>query len=345
MFEKAYCFCLPHLINIGIALAFFVASYIIYRILFTVLLRMAKTELFRIVIKGIKKPLFWFFMEEAAFATIYLFDFNDKITTFLISIVLVLLVVNVGWIAIRTIRLLFHHTIAAYKKDPNRKSSVIQLQFVYRMLVIIVAILTIGGILVLFPSAKHLGVGLLGSAGIVGLVIGMAARPIFLNLMAGLQIAITKTINLDDAVVIEGDFGRIESIHLTYVVVRTWDLKRNIIPISQFIDKSFQNMDMKSKEKLGSVFLYVDYQMSVDLLRAKFAELVESSPLYNGTVYKLHVVEMTEQTMQIRLIMTGDDAPSTFELRCFIREKLIEFLQKEHPAALPVVREVQKEEV
>lgn len=342
MFKQFCEICLPYIVSAGISLALFILAYILYHILIFSMKKMAKAPIGSHVVRGIRRPILALFMETAAFFSLYLFAFKDSFHHLFSLIILVLVVITAGWLLIRMTRLYFKYLIEGYKSDPQKKSSVIQIQFVYRLLVIAVAVLTIGGLLLLFPSAKNLGIGLLGSAGVVGIVIGMAARPIFLNLMAGLQIALTKTINLDDAVIIDGDFGRIESIHLTYVVVRTWDLKRNVIPISQFIDKPFQNLDLRSSEKLGSVFLYVDYRMSVDHLRKKFAEVVESCPQYNGTVYKLHVVDMTPSAMQIRLVMTAADATSTFELRCFVREKLIEFLQKEHSDFLPCVREIQK---
>lgn len=334
----------PHLVTIGIIVGFFVAAYVVYLVLLFSFRRFAKGPLFRRVVERLRLPTFLILFEAALFFSVYSLGLEDELENLIYRIILILFVLSLGWFIIRTLRTIFKYTVDLFAKDPKKRSSVIQLLFVYRIVVITVATLTLGGILMMFPVVKNVGFGLLGSAGVVGLVIGMAARPVLLNLIAGFQIALTKTINLEDAVFVEGDMGRIESIHLTHVVVRTWDLRRYVIPISQFIDKPFQNADLVSKEKIGSIFLYCDYRIPVEKLRKHFAELVESSPLYNGNFYKLHVLEMTEHTMQIRMIVTADDLGAAFDLRCYIREKMIEYIQKEFSYALPLVREIQRKE-
>ncbi|MCP5469999.1 MAG: mechanosensitive ion channel family protein [Chlamydiales bacterium] len=344
MFQSALCFCLPYLINLAIIAALFIAAYAAYRIVLFGFRRLTKNGLFRAVIEKLRLPALILAFELALFFSIFLIGFTDKIENFAYRLTLVLFVITIGWFVMRAVRASFRHVIDIFSNDPHRKSSVIQLLFVYRMILLAVTVLTIAGVLLMFPTAKHVGVGLLGSAGVAGLVIGMAARPIFLNLMAGFQIAITKTINLNDGVIVEGDFGRVESIHLTYVVVRTWDMRRHVIPISQFIDKPFQNTDLVSTEKIGTVFLYCDYHVPVDALRQKFDELLKSTPLYNGNVSKFHVVEMTEQCMKIRLLATANDRPLSFELQCYIRENMVKFLREEYPNSLPRVREIQCQE-
>ena len=293
MLKQFYEILFPHLVSTAIALAFFVAAYVIYRILVYSIKKMAKKPAGKVVAKGCRRPILALFMETAAFFSLFTFSLSEKVHKLFSITILVLVVITTGWLLVRSTRLYFKYLISNYINDPKKKASVIQIQFVYRMIVMALIVLTIGALLLLFPSAKNLGVGVLGSAGVVGIVIGMAARPIFLNLMAGLQIAFTKTINLDDAVLVEGEVGRIESIHLTYVVVKTWDMKRIVVPISEFIDKPFQNMDLKSKEKLSTAFLYVDYRMPVDILRKKFNELLKSCPHFNGSTSALHVFDMT----------------------------------------------------
>ncbi|MCH9610473.1 MAG: hypothetical protein S4CHLAM81_01170 [Chlamydiales bacterium] len=340
MIQNVYQFILPHLTRIAIAGALFLAAYILYHILFFTMKKVAKGTASKVV-QGIRAPTLLLFFEAASFLSLFIFSLDAKPHKMIAMITLAFAVLTVGWLVIRTIRVYFKSIIELYKSDPKRKASVIQIQFIYRLLLIAISFITIGAILLLFPSAKQLGIGVLGSAGVVGLVIGMAARPIFLNLMAGFQIAITKTINLDDAIEIDGHPGRVESIHLTYVIVRTWDLKRHIIPISQFIDKAFQNLDLRNTEKLGAIFLYLDYRAPIKTIRTKFEELVQNAPQFNGSTLNLHVVDATANTIKLRLVMTGNDAASTFELTCHIREKLIEYIQKEHPESLPVVRELE----
>nr|NGX55577.1 Miniconductance mechanosensitive channel MscM [Chlamydiota bacterium] len=220
----------------------------------------------------------------------------------------------------------------------QKRAVVTQVRLLYRVVLFLIVILTLAVILLTFQPIKSIGIGILGSAGILGIALGIAAKPILLNVMAGIQIAFTKIIKIEDAVIVQGDFARIEKIYLTHVVARTWDLRRIILPVSYFIDTPFQNWSAKTTELIGVVYLYCDYSVSVDAIREKFFEILKSSDLWNERVAKVQVTDMTEQTMKLRLIMTADDAPTAFNLRCVVREKLMEFLKKEYPHSLPHVR-------
>jgi hypothetical protein len=192
--------------------------------------------------------------------------------------------------------------------------------------------------LVTFPSIREIGTSLLASAGLAGLVVGLAARPTLANLLAGLQIALTEPIRLDDVVIVEGEWGKVEEITTTYVVVRIWDLRRLIVPLSQFIEKPFQNWTRQTADLLGTVFVYTDYSVSVDAVRQKLLEILQLSGMWDGKVWGLQVTNATDHTMELRALMSAPDSSRAWDLRCHVREKLIEHLQNRYPQSLPQTR-------
>ena len=193
-------------------------------------------------------------------------------------------------------------------------------------------------VLMTFPRAKQLGASLLASAGIAGLVFGLAARSVFGNLLAGLQIAMAQPIRLDDVLIIQGEWGRVEEITSTYVVLKIWDERRLVIPLQWFIENPFQNWTRTSASILGTVMLWVDFTLPVSELREKAATMCKASAHWDGRVCGVQVVETTERTMQIRVLVSAKDSGKAFDLRCELREGLIAWLQKTHPQSLPRVR-------
>lgn len=193
-------------------------------------------------------------------------------------------------------------------------------------------------ILMTFPRARQLGASLLASAGIAGLVVGIAARSVFSNLLAGLQIAMAQPIRLDDVLIVEGEWGRVEEITSTYVVLKIWDERRLIIPLQWFIEHPFQNWTRTSASILGSVMLWVDYTLPVAELRTKAQAMCQLSSHWDGRVCGVQVTDSTDRTMQIRVLVSAKDSGSNFDLRCELREGLIAWLQKEHPQSLPRMR-------
>jgi small-conductance mechanosensitive channel len=192
--------------------------------------------------------------------------------------------------------------------------------------------------LMTFPEIRELGGSVLASAGLAGLVGGIAMRPTISNLIAGLQIAVTQPIRIEDVVIVEGDWGWIEEILTTYVVVRTWDLRRLIVPLSYFIDHVFQNWTRRTADLLAYVYIYCDYSVPVEELRTEFRRLVESSPLWNQQVCVLQVTDASERTMQVRALTSASDSSKAWDLRCYVRENLIRFLQQKYPESLPKTR-------
>jgi small-conductance mechanosensitive channel len=214
-----------------------------------------------------------------------------------------------------------------------------QTQVLERLFIGCIVVITIAAMLVTFPGARQIGTSVFASAGIAGVIVGMAARSTFASLIAGLQVALTQPIRIDDAVVVEGEWGWIEEIETTYVVVRLWDLRRLILPLTYFIDKPFQNWTRTGSEIIGTVFIYVDYTLPVERVREELQNILKDSPLWNGKTCVLQVTEFTETTMQLRCLMSADSSSAAFDLRCIVRERMIKFLQQNYPQCLPTRRD------
>ena len=213
-----------------------------------------------------------------------------------------------------------------------------QVQMLRRVTVTIIVIVTIALMLMTFPAIRHIGESLLASAGLAALIAGFAARSTLTNFAAGIQIAFTQPIRLGDAVVIEGEWGWIEEINITYVVVRIWDLRRLVVPVSYFIEKPFQNWTRNTADLLGTIFLYTDYSLPVDTVRNELHRILESTKLWDGKVWGLQVTNTTDRIMELRALMSAPDSSTAWDLRCYVREKLIFFLQQQFPQCLPKTR-------
>jgi small-conductance mechanosensitive channel len=213
-----------------------------------------------------------------------------------------------------------------------------QLQVISKTLYILVGIFSVASILMLFEEVRHLGTSILASAGVVGVVLGFAAQKTIANLFAGFQIALAQPIRLDDVVVVAGEWGRIEEITLTYVVIHIWDDRRLIVPLSDFIEKSFENWTRTSAGLLGSVLLWVDYSLPLEETRDTVRQIIETNPLWDRRFWNLQVTDASERTMQIRVLVTAVDSSTSWNLRCDVREKLVAFIQKHHPQSLPRIR-------
>lgn len=243
---------------------------------------------------------------------------------------------------INTIRIfmaVFYHIYDINQADNLKARRVrTQLQYLRQLLIALIVILTTAAILLSFENLRKLGTGLLGGVAIGATVVGFAAQQSLGNLLAGFQIAFTQPIRIDDVLVVEGEWGRVEEITLTYVVLQIWDNRRLILPISYFINNPFQNWTRKTSEILGAVFLYMDYSVPVDEVRAEFNRLIKSSPLWDGKVGVVQVTDAKENTIELRALMSAGNSGNAFDLRCFIRENLIKFIEKNYPGSLPRTR-------
>jgi len=258
------------------------------------------------------------------------------------QVIALLLIGLVAWLLIRMIYVLEDYVTSHFDvsvKD-NLKARKIHTQFkvLKRITIIVVSILAFGTMLMTFKNIRQLGTTILASAGVVGIVVGMAAQRTIATFIAGIQIAITQPIRVDDVVIVENEWGRIEEITLTYVVVRIWDLRRLIVPITYFIEKPFQNWTRISADILGTVFIYTDYTVPVDAIRERLQKILNESEHWDKKVCVVQVTNATDRTMEIRALMSAADASAAWTLRCEVREKLLEFIRSKYPQALPKVR-------
>lgn len=215
-----------------------------------------------------------------------------------------------------------------------------QLQYIQKIVIIAVVIIAIAFILLQFDSVKSLGKGLLTASGVTGIIVGLAAQKSIANLLAGFQIAFTQPIRLDDALHINGEFGKVEEITLTYVTLKLWDERRMVVPLQYFIEQPFQNWTRSSSQLVGSVLLYTDFTIPIDELRAELDDFLPKQELWDQRVKDLKVTDLNERVMTIRVLVSAVDSGATFGLRCAVREHLITFIQKNYPHCLPRTRVV-----
>ncbi len=251
----------------------------------------------------------------------------------------ILVIVMVAWVLFQAVQLgeravLAKFDISAVDNLQARKVYT-QVHVLGKTIYVVITIFAIASVLMLFDDVRRLGTSLLASAGVVGVIAGFAAQRTIANLFAGFQVAMTQPIRLDDVVIVEGEWGRVEEITLTYVVVHIWDDRRLIVPLSYFIEKPFQNWTRASAQLLGSVFLWVDYSLPLDKMRQATQKIVERSALWDKRFWNLQVTDATDKAMQIRVLATAADSSKAWDLRCELRENLIAYIQQNHPRSLP----------
>lgn len=248
----------------------------------------------------------------------------------------------IAWLAVAAIDIF--EDIVAWKYAIDASDNLMarriqtQVQVLRHIAVVLIVVVTASVMLMTFPDVRHLGESLFASAGLAALVAGLAARSTLGSVIAGVQIALTQPIRLEDVVVVEGEWGWIEEITTTYVVVRIWDLRRLVLPLSYFIEKPFQNWTRQTADILGTVFLYTDYTVPVEEVRQELHRVLQSSELWNRKAWGLQVTDAKEQTLELRALMSASDGGKAWDLRCYVREQLIRFLQDRYPQSLPRMR-------
>ena len=252
------------------------------------------------------------------------------------------LIAVVSWLLIKVVYVFEDFLVSRFEVDveDNLRARKIhtQLRVLKRIVIITVGVIALASMLMTFPKVRQLGTTILASAGIIGLVVGMAAQRTIGAFIAGLQIAFTQPIRVDDVVIVENEWGRIEEITLTYVVVKIWDLRRLIVPITYFIEKPFQNWTRVTADILGTVFLYVDHTVPIDAIREELQRILKESELWDRKVCVLQVTNTSERTVELRALMSAADASKAWSLRCHVREKLVDFIKTKYPQALPRLR-------
>jgi small-conductance mechanosensitive channel len=269
-------------------------------------------------------------------------NYSASTTLTIAHFLLIAFVLLAGWTAIRALEIFASLYLGRFRTDMDdnllARKHLTQVRILKRACDILIGLVTVGIALMTFDQVRQYGISLFASAGAASLVVGLAARPLLTNLIAGVQIAITQPIRLEDAVIVEGEWGWIEEITSTYVVVRLWDWRRMVLPISYFLEKPFQNWTRESAALIGSVYLYVDYTVPVQAVRDKLAEIAAESALCDGRVVNLQVSDARANVIELRALVSARNAPQCWDLRCEVREKLIAFLQADYPGALPQTR-------
>ena len=252
------------------------------------------------------------------------------------------------WLLIKIIKLIKQLVIKNYdlQMENNLKARKIYTQFTIleRIFIFILIIFAVGIALMSFDGIKEIGISIFASAGVAGIIIGFSAQKMIGAILAGIQIAIAQPIKIDDVVIIEGEWGRIEHITLTYVVIAIWDKRRLVVPTTYFIEKPFQNWTKTSADILGTVFLYTDCKVPLEALREELKKVLESTDLWDGKNQNLQVTNATATNLEIRALMSAKDSGTAWELRVYVREKLIVFLQENYPDSLPHTRVLLKNE-
>jgi small-conductance mechanosensitive channel len=294
------------------------------------------------LIKFLWEPVLACAVLLALSVTISLLKIPANVADLLRHVLALCIIGAVSWLCIRLVNgleefVLKQYDIAAGDNLRARKIHT-QLRVIKRIVIVIIIIIGFSAMLMTFEKVKQLGTSLLASAGIAGIIIGFSAQRSLATLFAGLQIAITQPIRIDDVVIVENEWGRVEEITLTYVVVRIWDLRRLVLPITYFTERPFQNWTRVSADILGTVFIYVDYTASVQAIRSKFFEILDQSKLWDRKVRSMQVTNTTDRTMEVRALMSAPDASTAWNLRCEVREKLIDFIQQRYPDSLPRIR-------
>jgi small-conductance mechanosensitive channel len=313
-------------------------GWIIIRLLLF-LSRKQKHPLFRTVHHSITNVLFFFF--PVLFITLVANNrFVKSEESYLVySLSKVFLIAVSTWLAIRIVaifeRLILDQLDLNKTNNLQERKLFTKVKFIKRLVVIAVLIISVSLLLLSFRQGREFGLGILTSAGIVSVIVGFAAQKTIANLLAGIQIAFTQPIKIEDVVIVENEWGRIEEINLTYVVVKLWDLRRLILPITYFVENSYQNWTRNDSSIIGTALFSLDYQTPVDTLRTAFLDILAQSPLWDGDTAALQVTDTRDQYMVVRAIMSARNASDAFDLRCEVREKLIGYMKTNSPESLP----------
>ncbi len=310
--------------------------------LFARLAERSTNKLDDIFIKHMRQPLQFLLPALLVYPLLELTELPFHQEETIAGILKVLTVMLIAWLAIRFVWVveegLLRHFDTSGPDNLAARRVHTQIKLMRQVVLFIIVILTIAVTLMMFEPLRVIGVSMLASAGIAGLIIGLSAQKVLGNLLAGIQIAITQPIRLDDVVIVENEWGWIEEITLTYVLVKIWDLRRLVVPISYFIEKPFQNWTRTSADILGTVFIYADYTIPIDKLREELTRILQSTDLWDGKVNGLQVTNAKENTLELRALMSAADSPKAWDLRCLVRERLITFVQEHYPQCLPKYR-------
>ncbi|TYP71667.1 mechanosensitive ion channel family protein [Aquimarina intermedia] len=292
--------------------------------------------------KRIKIPLFLFLLATGVRLGLVSQYIPEHYFEYIKSISTVLYIISITWGLIVTIKIIKHRVIRHYdlSVSDNLQARKIYTQFniLERIVIFIIILFAIGVALMSFDSIRSVGVSMLTSAGVAGIIIGFSAQKALGTLLAGIQIAFTQPIRMDDVVIVEGEWGTIEEITLTYVVIKIWDKRRLVVPTTYFIEKPFQNWTRSSSDLLGTVYIYTDYQIQIEALRTELKNILDNTPLWDNNVQNIQVTNATKDAIEIRALMSARNSSDAWDLRVLVREKLLMFIQKHHTESIPHTR-------
>ncbi len=332
-------------LNVGLVVGAIVVAYVVHSLIFAAARRMAhrtSSVTDNAIVEYSRGPARAILIVFALFLVVPNLTIPPDTMASIQQLLTLALTAVVGWLAVGITGVFSDVITARYDLTAADNLQARQMhtraRVIRRVLVAVIVVITVSIMLMSIPSIRQIGVTLFASAGVAGLVIGMAARPALSNLIAGLQLAMTEPIRIDDVVIVEGEWGWIEEIRSTYVVVRVWDLRRLVVPLSYFIENPFQNWTRKTADILGTVFIYADYTAPVDAIRKELHRILDSDPLWDKKVWGLQVTDAKQQTVELRGLMSATDSGKAWDLRCHVREALLDFMQREYPDSLPRVR-------
>lgn len=288
------------------------------------------------------KSFFYLFLVMSAESLMPFLELPSDIAAFIRRLLHIALILMSAWVIKRIAsftKILIYLRLDITRVDNLRERKIrTQLQFIEKMVLLFCYFIAIALILMNFDSARKFGKSLIASAGLAGILLGFAAQKSLTNIIAGFQIAFTQPIRIDDVVIVENEWGRIEEITLTYVVIRIWDRRTLVVPISYFLEKPFQNWTRASADLLATVMLYVDYKMPLEPLRTHFNQVLKECPLWDGKVSAVQVTDINRQGLEVRFLFDARNASEAFDLRCIVREKLVGFIQQEYHDCFPQQR-------
>lgn len=331
------------------ALLAVVLTYVIYRIALAATRRITRsTAVIRLFLDAATRPLGVFLCLVTLNAVFEALPDDLPLLSDLQSYATLLLILAMTWLAVSFTSaigdvIVTLNPVLEGQWQRARKVET-QTRFLVRGLNILIVIIGLGAALMTFHPVQRLGASLLASAGLGGIILGFAARPVLGNLLAGMQIALTQPFRIDDVLHVQGEWCWVEEVTSTYVVLRVWDLRRLVVPLQWFIEHPFQNWSRNTADMMGTVFLWVDYAMPIEPLRGEFSRLLRQSFQWDGKTETVQVTDASERALQVRFLMSGRDSSQVWDLRCAVREGLVLFVQNNYPECLPRLRAQLKED-
>jgi len=335
------------IISIGIILAGIILGLIVHKIISYLLSRWRESRLSPDMRKDLKPenwqgPLRMLLPAALLIPLLPLLSFSPGVVAAMRQAIWIWIIASIAWLTTSMLTVIKNFVLKRYRIDEKdnlqARRIYTQLAVIERILKVLIIFLAMTFILLTFEKVRQIGFSLLASAGILSIILGFSAQKSLATLFAGIQIALTQPIRIDDVVIVENEWGWIEEITLTYVVVKIWDQRRLVVPITYFIEKPFQNWTRTTAEMLGTVYLHADYTLPVQEIRAELQRILQNTSLWDHRVGVLQVTDANNRTLELRALMSAEDSPTVWSLRCHVREKLVEFMQHNFPQHLPQLR-------